>query len=78
LRHGGEAGSVAGIAAVARRRIANVHMTTLFKLFDEAMIAVLATAALMVVPNRQPAVVFIIVFAAGALFDFVLRQFIRI
>lgn len=53
-------------------------MTTLFKLFDEAMIAVLATAALMVVPNRQPAVVFIIVFAAGALFDFVLRQFIRI
>jgi hypothetical protein len=45
------------------------------RLLDEAVVALLSMAALWLIPNRKPFVAFIVVFAAGALFDFFLRGY---
>ena len=47
------------------------------RLLDEAIVALLSMVALWLIPNRKPPVVFIVVFAAGALFDFVLRRYLH-
>jgi hypothetical protein len=47
------------------------------RLLDEAIVALLSMALLWLVPNRKPFAVFIAVFAAGALFDFVIRRFLH-
>jgi hypothetical protein len=47
------------------------------RLLDEAIVALLSMAALALAPNRKPIFVFLIVFAAGALFDFFLRRFLH-
>jgi hypothetical protein len=49
----------------------------LHRLLDEAIVALLSMVALWLIPNRKPPVVFLTVFAAGALFDFLLRRYLH-
>jgi len=46
-------------------------------LLDEAIVALLSAIALSLIPNKRPWVAFLIVFAAGALFEFVLRPYLH-
>ncbi|MEI9984915.1 MAG: hypothetical protein WDN69_17955 [Aliidongia sp.] len=46
------------------------------RLLDEAIVALLSMVALWLIPNKKPPVVFLVVFAAGALFDFVVRRYL--
>ncbi|MEA2755073.1 MAG: hypothetical protein QOJ54_1362 [Aliidongia sp.] len=47
------------------------------RLLDEAIVALLSMVALWLIPNRKPPIVFLTVFAAGALFDFLLRRYLH-
>ena len=47
------------------------------RLLDEAIVALLSAVALWLIPNKRPWVVFLVVFAAGALFDFLLRGYLH-
>jgi len=50
---------------------------TIVALLDEAIVALLSMLALWAIPKRNPPIVFLVVFAAGALFHFVLRRFLH-
>lgn len=47
------------------------------RLLDEAIVALLSAVALGLIPNKRPWVAFLVVFAAGALFDFLLRRYLH-
>jgi uncharacterized membrane protein len=47
------------------------------RLLDEAIVALMSMVALWLIPNRKPPIVFLTVFAAGALFDFLLRRYLH-
>ena len=47
------------------------------RLLDEIVVALLSMFALWLIPNRKPPIDFLVVFAAGALFDFVIRRFLH-
>jgi uncharacterized membrane protein len=47
------------------------------RLLDEAIVALISMVALWLIPNRKPPIVFVVVFAAGALLDFVLRRYLH-
>ncbi len=49
----------------------------IIQLLDEAIVALLSMLAFLAIPNRKPPIIFLVVFAAGALFHFVLRRFLH-
>jgi hypothetical protein len=47
------------------------------KLLDDAVVALLSMIALWLIPNKRPWVVFLVVLAAGVLFDLVLQRYLQ-
>jgi hypothetical protein len=47
------------------------------RLLDEAVVALLSMVAISLLPNRRPYLVFLVVFAAQVLFDFILRRLLQ-
>jgi len=76
LRPVGEAGSVAPRFLLDWGSAPMSH-DVIIQLLDEAIVALLSMLALLAIPNRKPPIIFLVVFAAGALFHFVLRRFLH-